>query len=337
MIWRPSSASPLSTDQDRAFLKFGSSLSARSWSGTPPWPSSLRLVDLATSRECVAWRRSMSPAPMSSSLSAASSRIVSSMRKRSPPTLFRRLASTSASIPSSDASATSSAALREKVPAKTERRANNSRSSRGSKSWLHSIAARRVRCLAGASRRPPVRTGNRCSSRRSRASDPRDRKRGAASSIARGSPSRRAQISRAASSGSKSDRTARARSVSRSTASSAGSGSTTYSCSPSSRSGARLVASTFAFGAAMRSSPMLGAASRTCSKLSTTRSARRSRRSFTSRIPTAPVIVGSTSSGWATSRERDEEDAAGEVLEQLGSDLKSEARLATTPRAGQSD
>ena len=68
-------------------------------------------------------------------------------------------------------------------------------SSGESRSWLQSIAPRSVCCRAGRSRAPPVRSCSRCSSRASIAAGVSSLTRAAASSIARGRPSSRMQIS----------------------------------------------------------------------------------------------------------------------------------------------
>ena len=143
--------------------------------------------------------------------------------------------------------------------------------------------------------------------------------------MASGSPSSRRQISATAGAFSlsmaKSGLTACARSMKRRTASyweSCSSvvgglrrgrprGGTGYSRSARSRSGTRLVASTFSPGDGPSSSPTAGAASTRCSKLSRTRSsclaARKSRRrsasgrSPSSRMPSAVAIAEGTSSG----------------------------------------
>ena len=64
-----------------------------------------------------------------------------------------------------------------------------------SRSWLQARAARTVWCRAGSSRRPPTRRSRRCSRRERMACGGRARLRAAASSMARGSPSRRRQTS----------------------------------------------------------------------------------------------------------------------------------------------
>jgi hypothetical protein len=120
--------------------------------------------------------------------------------------------------------------------------------------------------------------------------------RAAASSIASGRPSRRRQISFTVASGATTRPTARARSTNSAAASFCGSGSSRYSCSPATRSGARLVTSTRNREHAPRRPLTRGAASRRCSKLS-----RKSRSSLPRRNPVrssgAPIV-------WATSEAR---------------------------------
>ena len=98
------------------------------------------------------------------------------------------------------ASATASAASSVQPPAKTARRRKSACSSAVSRSWLQAIVSRSVCCRAGASRGPPVEQAQR---RRRGAPEPLQQRRGgsaliraAASSIASGSPSSRAQIGR---------------------------------------------------------------------------------------------------------------------------------------------
>ena len=149
--------------------------------------------------------------------------------------------------------------------------------------------------------------------------------RAAASSIASGSPSRRAQMPATAAAlsavSAKSGLRARARAMKRRTASSAsrrsrlgswvGSGtargSTPTSCSAVSASRVRLVAKMHSRGAAASRAARSGAASKTCSQLSNTskscRSARYARRRSATgrwpapRTPRRSAIVGTTSSG----------------------------------------
>ena len=126
--------------------------------------------------------------------------------------------------------------------------------------------------------------------------------RAAASSSASGSPSRRRQISPTAGLAENPGSTARARSRKSVIASSSGSGSTGNRCSPARLSGSRLVASSFTPLVSRSSSARSGAASRTCSRLSSSSSALRPRRNSAtpSLAPTFCAIVGSTSRGSAT-------------------------------------
>jgi hypothetical protein len=183
-----------------------------------------------------------------------------------------------------------SAASRRQPPAKTARRANRRRSSSPSSAWLQSMAPRSVCWREGKSRGPPVSNISRCSSRSSNACGVSSRTRAPASSIASGSPSRRTQISATAGAfslvTSKSARTDCARSMNSATASycetasceapgiGRASGGTWYSCSPESRSGARLVTSSLT-RVGEKTCRNSGAASRSCSKLSSTSRRRR--------------------------------------------------------------
>ena len=80
-------------------------------------------------------------------------------------------------------------------PEKTASRAKSVFSPSSSSVWLHSMAPLRVRCLSGRSRAPPVRSFRRRPSLPSMALGGRSLTLAAASSMASGSPSRRAQIS----------------------------------------------------------------------------------------------------------------------------------------------
>ena len=159
-------------------------------------------------------------------------------------------------------------------PVNTARRANRSCSAGVSRSWLQAIVARSVRCRSGADREPPASRGSRCTSRSSRASGERTFTLAAASSIASGRQSSRRQISTTSPFAAKSEFTARARCTKRSTASRSRSGSTATSHSPSTWSGSRLVTSTVSCGHEPIVSATPGAASRRCSKLSSTSSSR---------------------------------------------------------------
>ncbi len=129
----------------------------------------------------------------------------------------------------------------------------------------------------GASRAPPSSSGSTSASRATSCPGSSSATRPAASSTASGSPSSRRHSSATAgalpSLSPKSGRRSRARSTKSVIASDTVSGGTGKHCSPCSRSGSRLVASTWSRGHAATSSPSSGLASRTCSTLSATRSA----------------------------------------------------------------
>ena len=200
----------------------------------------------------------------------------------------------------------------------------------------------------GASRAPPVRTGSRWSSRSSSFAGGSSFTRAAASSIASGRSSRRAQISATTARSpfrAKSGRTARARSANSSTAAvaaeAAGPG---YSCSPASRSGIRLVASTFARGAAASQRLSSGAASTTRSTLSRTRRTCLSRKVVGDRVGRArgrraPAGRGAarppaaTSSVSATSARSTKKTPSSYSSSTSGGELDREARLARSSRA----
>ncbi len=211
-------------------------------------------------------------------------------------------------------------------PANTPSRANRRRSSASRRSWLQSMAPRRVRWRSGRSRPPADRRPSRSPSRWAIAAGDRRRTRAAASSMASGRPSSRRTISATAAPFSavsvNSGRTAIARSTNRRTASDAmrtstsvapaggsDSGGTVNSCSPEIRSGARLDTMTVRRGAPRRRSATIGAADTTCSKLSRTSSACRSRRWSRTRSiggwrgasrPIEAAIAEGTSSGSVT-------------------------------------
>ena len=223
---------------------------------------------------------------------------------------------------------TASTASRLKSPAKTPRRTNIARASAPSRSMLHSTVAWIVRCRSGRSRAEVTSRGSTRSSRASIAAGVRARMRADASSIASGTPSsaRQMRATSAALSAVTSNRGSAARARSRksrtagdsrmaSTVACAGSGgtasgSTSNTCSPRTRSRARLVTRNVASGRSVRRVTMSGAASSTCSKLSSTIRSRRpalatpscseSGRSPASRTPSSRAIAGSTSSGSRT-------------------------------------
>ena len=86
-----------------------------------------------------------------SSRSRAYSRIVSSRKKRSSPSGLSRLWSSSAATWSRSAPAIASAASSVNEPRNTDSRRNAAWASASSRSWLHSIVARSVRCRSGRS------------------------------------------------------------------------------------------------------------------------------------------------------------------------------------------
>ncbi len=137
------------------------------------------------------------------------------------------------------------------------------------------MVVRSVACRSSASRVPLSRS-SRCPRRSSSASGASSFVRAAASSIARGSRSRRVQIAATALERSTSGRTARARVTKSSIASSSASGGRSNSRSPWMRSASRLVTKRRSVGAAKaRSATMRAACGRRCSTLSRTTWVRR--------------------------------------------------------------
>ena len=167
---------------------------------------------------------------------------------------------------------TSSAASRVKPPANTDSRRKSTRSSPVSRSWLHSMVARRVCWRVRAVRLPAARTSRLSPSRAAIWSSDSAATRAAASSMASGMPSSRRQISSMVASSSAfglNCGSAAARSTNRRLASA--SDGTRQATSPSQCSGSRLVASTRTPGPARsRSSARRAQASMTCSQLSST-------------------------------------------------------------------
>ncbi len=187
--------------------------------------------------------------------------------------------------------------------------------------------------------------------------------RAAASSMASGRPSRRAQIVATATalvgSSSKSSLMARARCVKSATAayrprsscgvirarSGTASGGTANACSARRRSGARLATSSLRCGQTASRLANAGAASSTCSILSSTSRSRRlcSAISSVSAIVWAPVsrrprvcaMVGSTWLGVAYRRQRHEGHVVGKVCPERLGNLESQASLANTRRASE--
>ena len=171
---------------------------------------------------------------------------------------------------------------------------------------------------------------------RARSSADSTETRAAASSSASGSPSRRRQISPTAGLAENPGSTARARSRKSVIASSSGSGSTGNRCSPARLSGSRLVASSFTPLVSRSSSARSGAASRTCSRLSSSSRAVRPRRN--SATPSlAPDVLRDRrldEPRIGDGLEGNPEDTTLEVLDCLGGELERETRL---PRAAWAD
>ena len=209
---------------------------------TPP-DSSERFASSPRSIRCWSKRADSASRSSSSSSSTQNSRIVSSMPKRSASQRRIRLLSASDSSTSRSASQTPSAASSVQPPRKTERAVSSRCSSGVSSSYDHSIVARSVRCRASASR-PPLRRSRRPPSRSSSCSVVRTDVRAAASSIASGRSSRRAQSSSTCSSGRKRGELASARVTNSARASGRARASTAYTCSPWTRSRSRLVTRT---------------------------------------------------------------------------------------------
>ena len=90
--------------------------------------------------------------------------------------------------------ATASAASTVNPPANTPKRANIVRAPRSSRARLHEIVSANVRWRSGRSRGPPVSSSNGCASRATISAGDSSLTRAAASSIANGRPSTRAQI-----------------------------------------------------------------------------------------------------------------------------------------------
>ena len=114
---------------------------------------------------------------------------------------------------------------------------------------------------------------------------------------------------------------------------------TGYSCSPETRSGARLVAMTAMFGQARSRSATTGAPSITCSKLSRTNRTRREPThsvSMVERRPSAgsrrarwsPAMTDATSARVPDGLERHEPRPVGVAIGDVGRELQGEARLA---------
>lgn len=161
----------------------------------------------ARPRKCRACACPISSAsPLSLSFSRAYSWMVSSIIKRGSPSgpssCRSRLLSTSEETPSKAsmgrspcASQTASIASSVRPPEKMAIRAKSVFSPSSRRVWLHSMAPLRVLCLSGRSLAPPVRSLRRLVRRARMELGGKSFMRAAASSMARGSPSRRAQIS----------------------------------------------------------------------------------------------------------------------------------------------
>ena len=158
-----------------------------------------------------------------------------------------------------------------------------------------------MRWRSSAVRAPPTSSPNRSESRSASCSTESVRTCAAASSIASGSPSKRRQMAVTASLGVKSGRARRARSTNSVSASAPVSGGTRQSVSPSTRSVARLVASTETPGAALSTVAASSAhASARCSQLSSAISAVRGARYWHTACVSVMPGSGRTPSASAT-------------------------------------
>ena len=144
----------------------------------------------------------VSPGPaLRASSSAANSRMVSSIRKRTVPLwsleITRLLSMSSVRIstgspPSSAAGPqTASSSSSRQPPANTDIRANRARAGASRRPWLHAIASCSVRCRVGASRMGEAGRPMCCTSLSRMPFAPKRPIRAAASSMPSGSPSRR--------------------------------------------------------------------------------------------------------------------------------------------------
>ena len=159
---RPGEASAGRASLGSCLLQSDTSRSARH-AVSPTTPARRARAAFRYQAACRRWYSPVSPAW--SSCSRAYSRSVSSMKKRSSPSGLSRLWSSSAATWSRSAPVIASAASRVKEPRKTESRRNAICASWSSRSWLHSIVARRVRCRSGRSPAPPVSRGSAASRR----------------------------------------------------------------------------------------------------------------------------------------------------------------------------
>ena len=343
-----------------------------------PAPGSSRAAAAPSRRRAARSGRRERGAPSAASGSrskraAAISRTGTSIEKSgtsASPCWRSRLPSTSSrSVPSRSAahgapSVTASTASRLKSPAKTPRRTNIARASAPRRSMLHSTVAWMVRCRSGTSRAEVTRSGSTRSSRESIAAGVRARMRADASSMASGTPSsaRQMRATSAAFSAVTSNRGSAARARSRksrtagdsriaSTVAWTGSGgtasgSTSKTCSPRTRSLARLVTRNVAPGRSVSSVTTSGAASSTCSKLSSTMRSRRparampscseSGRSPVSRTPSSRAIAREHVLGVAHVLERHERHPV-ERRAGVARDLDREAALADAAGADERD
>ena len=201
-----------------------------------------------------------------------------------------------------------------------------------SRSCDHSIVARSVCCRASASR-PPL---SRSSRSASRLQDLRRREHGRSRSGEldgeREIVEPAAQLRAISSSGSSCDRAQNS-----STASCSASGGTGYSTSPWTRSSSRLVTSRCRLGHSARSDESSGAASTTCSRLSSRSSSSRSPMWLGEAVPSPRASARRSrrqSAGRGASR-ADPEHACLELGHELGRRLDREPRLAGSARPGQ--
>ena len=207
------------------------------------------------------------------------------MKRSFPDRLDEAVVDERAKVVEKPAPQTSSAASSGNVPEKTEaRRRRPNRAARSSIRSSHAAS----RWRSGASR---VRSsGRRAPSRVAREAARREQLRPRGGKLDR----EREAVEAAAdllsrSRGATSRPTAQARSAKSTAACVCGSGSSRYSCSPATRSGARLVTSTRTWAQALRTSLTTGAASRRCSKLSSrTRAPSRGRKPV--RSSGAPIV-----------------------------------------------
>ena len=229
--------------------------------------------------------------------------------------------------------ATASAASSVQPPRKIASLANSSCSSGVSSSWDHAIVARSVFWRASASR-PPSNRSSRCERRSRICRGESTFVRAAASSIASGRSSRRLQSASTGSSAGSPEREQK-----RSTASACARGGTAYSTSPRTRSSSRLVVSSLRFAHDSTSVASSGAASITCSRLSSSNRSSRSPMCSSSPClaPSACAIVGSTRSGSRSPASSTQKTPALKSGTSSAGHLDREPRLARAARTGQRD